>query len=95
MLSEQSPRAESNSRISGVPRDKIEVPRPNLVSLDGAFDASLVPGTFLKRFLDFKRLIDKFLKGPVIIQVGLVCPGCHIRKMPLPDPSVTRVGWWP
>jgi len=33
------------------------------ISLDSVFGASLVPGTFLKRFLDFKRLINKFLES--------------------------------
>jgi hypothetical protein len=45
-------------------------------------DASLVPGTFLKRFLAFKRLTSKFLENPVIGQVG--------RGTINPNPLLTR-----
>ncbi len=40
-----------------------------LVSIDCVFDASLVPGTCLGRFLDLKGLINKFLESRLTGQV--------------------------
>jgi hypothetical protein len=36
------------------------------ISPDCVFDASLVPGTCLERFSDFKGLINKFLESPLL-----------------------------
>jgi hypothetical protein len=41
-----------------------------LISIDCVFDASLVPETCLRRFLDLKGLIDKFLESRVIGNLG-------------------------
>jgi len=40
-----------------------------LVSPDCVFDASLVPGTCLRRFLDLEGLINKFLESREIGKV--------------------------
>jgi hypothetical protein len=37
----------------------------SLISIDCVLDASLVPGTCLRRFLDLKGLINKFLESSI------------------------------
>jgi hypothetical protein len=57
-----------------------------LVSPNCVFDASLVPGTCLGRFIDFKELINKFLEsrvtGEVLLGGDFTWPVCAARTYP-------------
>jgi hypothetical protein len=57
------------------------------VSPDCVFDASLVPGTCLGRFLDLKGLINKFLESGNLIHGGRMTTG-RISS----DASTSRLG---
>jgi len=50
--------------------DEICKHAPKVPISPDVFDASLVPGTCLERFIDFKALINKFLESRVTGNLG-------------------------
>src|SRR6266853_1592969 len=66
---------QSNGNCHQCNKHKTESFRVRQLSPDCVFDASLVPGTCLGRFLDLKGLINNFLEMCALTSTGLLMEG--------------------